>query len=368
MEGERDRKIGDAVISLYQELEMVRSTAGWERKLEGASYVHHRDAYEGTHVAHRETYDDSAKNFLNTFCDGYVCYLMPQDDQWAELVPWSASSGEMRRRRQEYSDITGLDAAPGLLRYNEKVSSAVLSAYADSNYYSEVQEAAKDFFVFGTCFMKAEEDASERSIWYRCLDPQECGVAEDRRGRVNVVVRRFRADGRDLLSMDGSLRHVRDLVKAGGGERSLVECYEAYLPSDYLWSGGYRLEAGGGGKPWARLLYVPMEGKLVGERGLDWFPVAVARDRKDNNVTAWGTSLVESNLATIARLDDNARNRMEASQKNADPPMWVPAAMEGNYSSGPGAQNYGVDPAQRPMPIYEGFDYSQLLADILRGV
>lgn len=361
---ERGKEIGLAIEHLWSELSAVRRGANWERKLEGASYVHHRDDYEGTEVPRRETYDDSARNFLDTFCDGYVCYLMPQDDQWAELIPWSAGAGEMRRRRQEYSDISGLDAVPGLLKYNELVSSAVLTQYADSNYYSEVLEAARDFFVLGTCFMKAEEDAAEGEIWYRCIDPQEAVSAEDMRGRVNVVVRKFRCDARDLLERAPQLKRIRDIVSAGIGERSMIDCYEAYLPAGYLYSRGERLELRTGGKPWAYVLYVPIEGEIADERGLDWFPIAVARDRKDNNVTAWGNSLVEANLATIARLDDNARNRMEMAQKNADPPMWVHMSMQGNYSSGPGAQNYGADPAMKPAPIFEGSDYSQLLADI----
>ena len=365
MEG-REKAVGSAIEALWSRLEGIRNDANWEEKLRAASYLHHRDDYEGTQVEKRTTYDSSAEEYLTTFHDGFVGYLMPQDDTWLSLIPESAVySSESRAKRREYADIEALDGVDGLLQYSEKLVSAGLSEYADSNYYEMASMALWDWMIFGTLFAMAVDDPREQSTSYLAFDPQEVCVAENHRGKVDVFVRKFRMDARDIVRAypEARLKNIRGIVEAGGGERTAIEMYEAILPEGYLWIKGENVIVGDG-RPFAHVIWCPLASEIVSESGYDEFPVAVASYERTNSVTPYGRSLAEKNLGDIIDLDDMGRSRMVQRQKNENPPMAVPYSLQGQYSSRPGARNMVPDVNQRPVPIYEGFDYSKLVNDI----
>ena len=364
MDVEYGKQIGAAIDGLWARLEGIRSGSSWERKLLAASYLHHRDDYLGTGVERRQTYDTSAIEFLSTFHDGFVGYLTPEDDNWAELVPMSVP-GKAREERKEYADIEALDGVKGLLPYAEKLSSAVLSEYTDSPYYEQESMAAWDWLIFAVAYMMAVDDPKDKRVSYVCFDPQEVCIAENGRRKVDVFVRKFRMDAEDVVRMwpDALLPNLRAQVRAGGGERSEVVMYEAILPKDYLWSNGERLEVGDG-RDFAHLIWCQNEGTLVVNSGYDRFPVACVRYERTNSVSPYGRSLAEKNLDTIIQLDDMEKERQIMFQKNVNPPMAVPNALEGRYSSRPGMLNFVSDINQRPVPIMEGFGYTQMLSDI----
>lgn len=356
----RDKGIGEAVKAVWSTLERVRLSANWERKLLGASYVHHRDGYEGTKVEARQTHDSSAIDYLNTFLSGFVGYMMPEDDTWADLVP-------MRRdettRRWQYASIADLDQEEGVLREAEKCVQAVMQCYANTNYYSEIRMAAKDYLVFGTGYIMACE--AEDGIYYRCFDPQEVCIAEDYARRVNVFVRKFTMDARDIVReySDKSWPALEMAIRRNGGEYSAVDCYEAVMPRGYLYVDGRTVDFVGG-RDYVHFMYVDTEGALAFEHGMERFPVACVRRNRDNTKTPYGIGLVEECLAVIIELDDMGRIRQIMRQKNADPPMNVPYSLQGHFSSRPGARNYVSDMSNVPTPTVDQYNASELLADI----
>ena len=361
----RDKVIGNAVKMLWGSLKGVRDSSNWERKLLGASYVHHRDGYRGTEVESRVIHDSSAIDYLNTFLSGFVGYMMPEDDTWAELVPMTRNESE---RRWEYASISDLDRSEGLLKEAERCVQGVMQCYASTNYYSEMRMAAKDYLVFGTGYIMACDGGED--VYYRCFDPQEVCIAEDYRRRVNVFVRRFTMDARDVVRAypEKEWKSLRAAVKANGGEYSAVECYEAVLPMGYLYSGDRAIEFPFG-REFVHVLYVDVEGVLAFEHGMDSFPIACIRRNRDNAKTPYGIGLVEECLAIIVELDDMGRIRQVMRQKNADPPMNVPYSLQGHFSSRPGARNYVSDPQNVPTPTIDQYNASELLADIqdMRG-
>ena len=355
---------GNAIERLWSELERVRSGANWEQKLLAASYVHHRDGYEGSHVRRRETHDSSAVDYLNTFLSGFVGYMMPQDDVWAELVPM-ASVGKGREAR--YMDISELDAEPGVLEFGEKCVGAVMMVYGNAGYYPEVRMAAKDYLVMGTGYLMACDGGERGGVYYRSFDPQEVCIAEDEKRRVNVFVRRFTMDARDVVRAypGKEWRNLRAAIKSGDGEKSRCECYEAIFPRGYLEGredGLIGFDDGVGA--YVHVMYVKEEGELAFEGEYEEFPVACIRRNRDNVKTPYGIGLVEECLPVIIELDDMGRLRQVMRQKNADPPMVVPYQLEGSFSTRPGYRNYVSDMAQRPMPVVDQYNASEMLADI----
>ena len=366
MEAERAKKVGTAIEQLWGRLESIRANAGWERRLIAASYLHHRDDYAGTKVERRQTFDGSAVEYLSVFHDGFIGYLMPQDDTWCELVPWTTRFDRKgREARMEYADIEALDGVEGLLQYSERLISAAMSEYADTSYYDTVSMVAYDWLVLGTGYMMAIDDARSRKASYEAFDPQEVCIAENGKRQVDVFVRRFLMDARDVVREypEAKLERLRQQVKAGGGERSDVVMFEAILPEKYLYSSGEVLRCGDG-KPFAHLIWCQTEGELVSESGYGRFPVACVRYERTNSATPYGRSLAEKCLDDIIELDDMGRIRQEMMQKNANPPMNVPYSLQGRFSSRPGARNYLGDMSQAPAPMVDRFDYSKLITDI----
>ena len=367
----REKRISAAVRALWASLESVRNDSGWERKLLAASYVHHRDSYPGTLVPYRQTYDSSAVDFLNTFLSGFVGYMMPQDDTWAELVPMSLSYGaEASRRKWAYQSIGDLDADPGVLRFSERCIQAVMACYANSDYYPEMRMMAKDYLVFGTGYIMACDGSGTDGVSFRCFDPQEVCIAENEARKVNVFVRKFTMDARDVVAAypDKPWPNLRQRIRAGGGERSDVQCWEAIVPRDYLRDGEGRMEILHDGA-FGHVMCVEGEDGLCFESGFASFPVAAVRRNRDNAKSPYGIGLVEECLAVIIELDDMGRIRQVMRQKNADPPMVLIYALQGHFSSRPGARNYVSDMSQAPAPAVDHYNANELLADIqdMRG-
>lgn len=361
----REKRISAAVKALWSSLESVRDESGWERKLLAASYVHHRDSYPGTLVPYRQTYDSSAIDYLNTFLSGFVGYMMPQDDTWAELVPIGSSFGaEASRRRWSYQPIAELDSEPGVLKFAERCVQGVMACYSDSDYYPEMRMAAKDYLVFGTGYIMACSSEKD-GIWYRCFDPQEVVIAENASRKVNVFVRRFTMDARDVVDgyPDKEWPELRKRIQASGGERSDVRCWEAIVPKAYLKDGDGTIPLVHEGE-FGHVMCVEGEDGLCFESGFGAFPVACVRRSRDNAKTPYGIGLVEECLPVIIELDDMGRLRQIMRQKNADPPMVLTYALQGHFSSRPGARNYVSDMSQAPAPAVDQYNAGELLADI----
>ena len=366
MANAREKGIGSAIEGLWGTLQWIRSSANWERKLLAASYLHHRDGYPGTQVPRRSTYDSSAVNDLNTFLSGFVGYIMPQDDTWADLVPMQSSYGkESDRRRWSYATISDLDSEAGLLKFAERCVSAAMSVFANTDFYPEFRMCAKDYLVFGTGYIMCAESSSGKGVYYRCYDPQEVCIAEDEERRVNVFVRKFTMDARDIVRSypDKPWTNLRRQIRSSGGERSDIDCYEAVFPKGYVFHNGSPIESTDG-RPFTHVMYVAGEGELAFESGYDEFPIACIRRNRDNAKTPYGIGLIEECLDVIIELDDMGRIRQVMRQKNADPPMSVPYSLEGRFSSRPGARNYVSDMSQTPAPVVDHYDANELLADI----
>ena len=341
-------EIGQELKRLYEQLLTKRESSNWEEKLEACSYIHHRDNYAGTLVRKRVTYDTSARRFFETFRDGMVGYIMPSDSTWSRLIPRGDIGGG--RTRMYGESFTDIDRKSEMWKVLERLNRAVLQQYSSSNYYTEVKEAVTDLLATGTCYMMVLED-SEGRIYYRCVDPQEVVIAENQYHRVDVLARRMSIDAVDLVRLfpRAELREARESVKKGGGERREFTYIEAVLPSDYLYS--HITESPfsiGKGKAFAHLVYIPEERELVLDKGYDEFFVFACRRDKNNDKSAYGTGLAESNLDDMVKVDDYARNIMRTGQRIADPPINIPAALKGKFSAVPAKVNVVPDMSQQP--------------------
>lgn len=357
---ERGERIGRLVEAKYWELDAIKRASRYEEKLKACAYVHHRDDYAESEVPRIKTYDSNPKSYLTKYENGFCGYLMPEDSEWARLVP--RGSGTKRAvfssEKKDREDLEGITAL-------------VFQCMTDSNFYSTVLRVCTDRDVSGTGYMYVVDgwDSGESGIIYSCMDPQESVLADDSRGICNVYIRRMMKSAIDVIRDYGAERlpTVEKRLAGMQSEDRDVEIFEAVIPREYLYDPSERefVELAGG-KKFAHLVYIPVDRAMVVESGYDVMPVCVDRRMSDSEKAPYGRGLIEDCLEEIIKLNDMSNMRQIIVQKNARPPMYVPSSLKGRYSGKPDAINYGpaADSTSRPTPILTSIDSNGLLADI----
>ena len=359
---ELHKRVGAELASKYNALLRVRERANWGRKQLTCSYMHHRDDYDGTTIVKRTTYDSTAISAFESFRDGYVGYLMPRDDEWGALTsPYDRKGGG-------YRGAFELDSIPGLMKRLEKMTSAVFTKYAQSNYYKAMTEMVTDYLQIGNGYIMAVDDWRHKDVYYQVFDPQEIVIADDSSQHLEVLVRHFRMDATDVVRAypNAELETVRKASHSATAEDKDIEMYEAFLPSDYLWDpveeSAFDFNVG---KAFVHLIYCVADEELVSISGFDEMPVCMACRNHNNSATPYGTGMAEGALDEIVKLDNMSMLRQEQFQKNVRPPWYLPYAMKSaKFSSRPDYKNFGPDMSQKPQPLMDGSNYSEMLNDI----
>ena len=336
----REELIGQAVERLWTTFSSQRDRSGWANKLKGAGYMKWRNDYEGTEVPEFSLHDDTAVDSFDTYVDGFVGHIMPQDDDWLKVMPrvrWERS-----RKDREYAGFGALLDEDGSMKVMDTLTDIVLMEFGDSDFYNPIRTFFKDAEVFGIAYLLVEENP-DGGVLYTEMDPQECCVAEDPRGNVDVFVRHWRVSPVDAVRTwrDARLSRCWETVRRGGeAEEATVEVYEAILPSDYIHdpkTGEVIQLNGGDARKVAHVVWIPMEQELVVEGSFDEMPVLVYSPVKVSKRSPYGTGIVYRNLEEIVNLDDDMNLKRVLFKKNVNPPMVVHNSLRGNYSSKSGA-------------------------------
>ena len=368
---ERERSIGTALERLWTELDSQKRRSGWDRKLKGAGYMRHRNDYEGTEVPEIVTHDCTAVECLDTYVDGFVGYIMPQDDDWFMLMPRVKFNS--RSRDKEYGGFGDIIEDSDLMKVMTDLTDIALMEFSASGMYAPARMFTKDAEILGNGYLCADEDG-EGGLVYKCLDPMECAVAEDDKQRLDVFMRHFMMSPVDVVRKwkDAKLEHCWERVhKGASAETADVEVYEAILPKDYLYdpeTDEPLLVNGKDSRKLAHVVWIPLERELVCECGCNEMPVFTFSPSRDSDKTPYGKGLVTKYLDEIVLLDDDCNLKHIQFRKNVNPPMLVHQALRSNYSSKSGAVVYTADlSAQGATPLFkEGAsnNYSAMVNDI----
>ena len=359
---ERQKRIGRAIEGKWSELRSEREKCGWGRKLEACGYFHHRDMYGGTEVGVRKKYESTPRGYMVKFVSGLCGYLMPEDGIWGKLVAPSSVGAKERT-------VSTVGVEKSMLRDLEWLTGVGFEAMADSGYYQSILEMEMDRECFGHGYLWVVDgwDAGDSGVGYMCIDPQECVMSDSYFGKLEVFIRRFEKSATDLVRRfpNSRLERCRQSVKAGGGDGRKFAVYEAVVPRDYFWDAesGERM-ALGNGKRFAHLVWVEGESELVEESGYDAMPVFQSRRFGDSEKMPYGVGLAEDVLEDVKRLNDLANQRQIIVQRNANPAMYAPTALQGRFSGKPGSVMYGPDVSQAPRPILQNIGGDSILHDI----
>jgi uncharacterized protein (UPF0335 family) len=357
--------IGTAIERLWDSLKSERTASGWERKLKGAGYVKHRINYRGTKVPAVAVYDSTAVSCFQTYCDGFIGYTIPEDDNWFYMLPWRRV-GQGKKEYGGYGDLVEND---DLMAFMERLSDVALREMSRCGAYTALKKQYTDSQGLGIGYA-CVYNKNDRLL-FKELDPQEVCISENEWGEVEVFVRHYLANAVDLTRRfpKAELKHCWQRVKkTSNGEVNDVEVYEAIVPWDYLYepSTGEQIKIGDG-KDFGHIVYVPMEREIVEEDSFYEMPVVAYSPYRDTEKSPYGDGMVSKYLEEIVRLNDMQNKKSVLFNKTVNPPMLVHQSLEGNYSGKSGAIVYSGDlSTQTATPLYAptSNSYTAIVTDI----
>ncbi len=361
----REDVIGSAIERLWNSLKAERTASNWERKLKGAGYVKHRIGYRGTSVPETKVYDSTAISCFQTYCDGFIGYTIPEDDNWFYMLPW-ARVGQSKKEYGGYGDLVEDDE---IMSFMERLSDVALREMSRCGAYTALKKQYTDSQALGIGYACVYEKGEK--LLFKELDPQEVCISENEWGEVEVFVRHYWTNAVDLTRRfsKAELKHSWQRVKkTQNGEANDIEVYEAVVPWDYMYepATGEQIRIGDG-KDFGHLVYVPMEREIVEEDSFYEMPVVAYSPFRDTEKSPYGDGMVSKYLEEIVRLNDMQNKKSVLFNKTVNPPMLVHQSLEGNYSGKSGAIVYSGDlSTQRAEPMYAptSNSYTAIVTDI----
>lgn len=200
----------------------------------------------------------------------------------------------------------------------ENVAGRMTTTLNNSNFQTEIHEVYLDLGCFGTAALFIEED-EEALVRFSARPLSEIFIAQDRRGKVDTVFRKFPFTGRQAVQLWGEKAvGERILKKFREAPDEEAQILHAVFPRADRLPG----RSDGVNMPVASI-YLDIEARhVIAEGGFEEMPYTVARWTKATGET-FGRSPGMKGLADIKMLNEMCKTTLKAAQKVVDPPMLV---------------------------------------------
>ena len=213
--------------------------------------------------------------------------------------------------------MNGDDEAKEWLESTEDV---LYAAFHRSNFQEQIHELYDDLILFGTGVMLVEAD-EETTFRFSTRHIAECFLAEDQKGRVDTVYRKFRMFARAAVNQFGADKVSDKILKTEERDPyEQVTLVHVVMPRDDRDKGKIDKI----NKPFASYYLEPDERKLLSEGGFDELPYVVPRWLKSSYELGYGRSPAMNALSDTKVLSKMSEITLRAAQKQVDPPLLVP--------------------------------------------
>ena len=217
--------------------------------------------------------------------------------------------------RFKENDIENEDEAKIWL---ESATAAMYTAFNRSNFQQEIFELYHDLITFGTAAMYIEED-DEDLLKFSTKHIAEIFIAEDDKGRIDTVYRKFNLSARALVQKFGN--KVSQNIK-------VMSEKDPYQDVDILHCVYPRADFNPKLKDQENMpfesVYLEMgSGDELSVSGFKEFPYVVPRYLKASN-EIYGRSPAMTALPDVKMLNEMSKTTIKAAQKQVDPPLLVP--------------------------------------------
>jgi hypothetical protein len=202
----------------------------------------------------------------------------------------------------------------------EATEDVMYSAFHRSNFAEAIHELYDDLILFGTGVMLIEPD-DQTSFRFSTRHIAECYLAEDEKGRVDTVYRKFRMFARSAVRQFGEDKVGDTILKTEQRDPyEQVTLVHVVMPRDERDAGKINQV----NKPYASFYLDPEEKIVLSEGGYDELAYVVPRWLKSSYELGFGRSPAMNALGDTKVLSKMSEITLRAAQKQIDPPLMVP--------------------------------------------
>ena len=201
----------------------------------------------------------------------------------------------------------------------EDTTDRMYLAFSRSNFQQEIFESYHDLIAFGTSCVMIEEDDDD-IVRFSSRHIKEIYIAEDARGMVNCIYRRFKISAKaavEKFGFDNLSRSIQNTFKNTPFED--VELCHVVKPRDMY--NPKKLDKSN--MPFFSAYFEYNDDHIISISGFREFPYVVPRYLKGSN-EVWGRSPAMAALPDVKVLNKMVEISLKAAAKQVDPPLLVP--------------------------------------------
>ena len=199
----------------------------------------------------------------------------------------------------------------------ESATETMYAAFNKSNFQQEIFELYHDLITFGTAAMFVEED-DEDILKFSTRHINEIFIAENDKGRIDTVFRKFKLSARAAIQKFGDVStNITTVAKKDPYEE--VEMLHAVYPrSDFDPKKQDKQNM-----PFESVYIEAGTGEELSVSGFREFPFVVPRYLKASH-EIYGRSPAMTALPDVKMLNEMSKTTIKSAQKQFDPPLLVP--------------------------------------------
>jgi len=217
--------------------------------------------------------------------------------------------------RFKNEELDGEDEAKEWL---ESAEETMYTAFNRSNFQQEIFELYHDLITFGTAAMFIEED-DEDLLKFSTRHINEIYIAENEKGRIDTVYRKFRISARAAIQRFGNTVSTKVTTIANKDPYEEIEIVHAVYPrSDFN-----PTKQDSSNMPFESVYIEYASGDELSVSGFREFPFVVPRYLKASH-EIYGRSPAMTALPDVKMLNEMSKTTIKAAQKQVDPPLLVP--------------------------------------------
>ena len=199
----------------------------------------------------------------------------------------------------------------------ESATDAMYTAFNRSNFQQEIFELYHDLITFGTAAMFIEED-DEDILKFSTRHINEIFIAENDKGRIDTVFRKFNLSARAVIQKFGDVS-MNIMTKANKDPYEEVSILHAVYPrSDFDPKKQDKQNM-----PFESVYLDAESGDELSVSGFREFPFVVPRYLKASH-EIYGRSPAMTALPDVKMLNEMSKTTIKSAQKQVDPPLLVP--------------------------------------------
>ena len=200
----------------------------------------------------------------------------------------------------------------------ESATETMYAAFNRSNFQQEIFELYHDLITFGTAAMYIEED-SDDILKFSTRHINEVYIAENDKGRIDTVYRKFKLSARAVIQQFGSaVSNKVDTINAKDPYEEIEIIHAVYPRSDFN-----PQKQDKANMPFESVYIEYSSGDELSVSGFREFPFVVPRYLKASH-EIYGRSPAMTALPDVKMLNEMSKTTIKSAQKQVDPPLLVP--------------------------------------------